>query len=311
MILGLFGVLLGTFPTVTQPLLLAAARAIGGDTVSLSLALWHGLTPTLALSAVTIAGASALYAGRSRLRQLAQPNLPGTERAYSSVLAAADAISRSLGRAFQGGSLASYTLVFMISAGVLVGVALMLSHSPRVRTGLLDWRLYEGLIVTLVIGGAVMAVRARRTMVAVLALGTSGYGVALIFLLYGAPDLAMTQFAVETLTAVIFVFVFWQFPRVDYRSPAGIKARDALVASAFGLVVAALTLQTGTMETNPRLSAYFAEMAPLAAHGRNIVNVILVDFRALDTLGETTVLVTAAVGVRALLLIAREQRKAQ
>src|SRR5690606_14986543 len=123
----------------------------------------------------------------------------------------------------------------------------------------------------------------------------------------GAPDLAMTQFAVETLTAVIFVFVFWQFPRVDYRSSRRVKARDALIATGFGLIVAALTLQTGAVETDTRLRDFFAEMSPLAAHGRNIVNVILVDFRAMDTLGETTVLVTAAVGVRALLHIAKAE----
>jgi len=197
----------------------------------------------------------------------------------------------------------------MGSTGVLVGSTLYLSHSPIVREGFGDWRVYEVLVAALIIGGALAAVRARHTMAAVLALGTSGYGVALTFILYGAPDLAMTQFAVETLTAVILVFVFWQFPRVDYRSPKRIKLRDGLVAAAFGLIVAALTLQTGTMDTSPRLRDYFAEMAPLAAHGRNIVNVILVDFRALDTLGETTVLVTAAVGVRALLYIAAAERR--
>ncbi len=309
LVLALAGLAFGTLGTPITPLLLAAARGVGGDAVELSLTLWHGFTLTLALSALTVAAALALYLGRHQIRRLPRLAALAGEAIYTTTLTVLDAASNRLAPAFQGGTLAAYILVSMVSTGVLVGSTLYLSHSPIVREGFDDWRVYEVLVAALIIGGALAAVRARHTMAAVLALGTSGYGVALTFILYGAPDLAMTQFAVETLTAVILVFVFWQFPRVDYRSPKRIKLRDGLVAAAFGLIVAALTLQTGTMDTSPRLRDYFAEMAPLAAHGRNIVNVILVDFRALDTLGETTVLVTAAVGVRALLYIAAAERR--
>ena len=91
-------------------------------------------------------------------------------------------------------------------------------------------------------------------------------------------------------------------------SSSVVKVRDAIVAVAAGSVVTVLTLFIGASGTTSRLSSYFAEMAPTLGHGREIVNVILVDFRGLDTLGETTVLVTVAVGVRALLLIGRERR---
>jgi len=138
-------------------------------------------------------------------------------------------------------------------------------------------------------------------MVAVLSLGTVGYGVALMFLAFGAPDLAMTQFSVETLTVVIFVLVFRHYPRFGALSTRLIRVRDGLVASVFGLLVAALVLFVGTSGTESRLAGYFVENAPSLGHGRNIVNVILVDFRAFDTLGEITVLVSAAIGVHALL----------
>jgi multicomponent Na+:H+ antiporter subunit A len=87
-----------------------------------------------------------------------------------------------------------------------------------------------------------------------------------------------------------------------------VKARDAVVAIAAGTLVTTLVLFIGASGTTSRLSAYFADAAPRLGHGLNVVNVILVDFRGFDTLGETTVLVTVAVGVRALLLIGKERR---
>ena len=164
-------------------------------------------------------------------------------------------------------------------------------------------------VPALIVAAALSAVRAKTNMTAVLSLGTAGYGVALTFALYGAPDLAMTQFAVETLTAVIFVYVFWQFPRVVERSSRVTRVRDAVVSLAAGAVIAVLTFSAAMDPTSSRLREFFAEAAPTLAHGRNIVNVILVDFRALDTLGEITVLSAAAVGVAALLRMAAAEKK--
>jgi multicomponent Na+:H+ antiporter subunit A len=145
-------------------------------------------------------------------------------------------------------------------------------------------------------------------MAAVLSLGVVGYGVAVMYALLGAPDLAITQFAVETLTVVIFVLVFANLKGFGDLSPGWVKTRDAVIAIAAGALVTTLVLFIGASGTTSRLSGYFADAAPRLGHGLNVVNVILVDFRAFDTLGEATVLVTVAGGVRALLLIGREKR---
>jgi multicomponent Na+:H+ antiporter subunit A len=145
-------------------------------------------------------------------------------------------------------------------------------------------------------------------MAAVLSLGAVGYGIALMYALFGAPDLAMTQFAVETLIVVIFVLVFHQLRGFGDLSSPLVRTRDAVVAASAGTLVTTLVLFIGASGTTSRLSSFFAETAPRLAHGRNVVNVILVDFRGFDTLGEITVLVTVAIGVRALLLIARDRR---
>jgi len=130
-----------------------------------------------------------------------------------------------------------------------------------------------------------------------------------VFLGFGAPDLAMTQFSVETLTVLIYVLVFRHFSGLGALSPGLIRARDGLIAIGIGIFIGGLVLSVATTETAPRLSEYFAEFGPTAGHGRNIVNVILVDFRAFDTLGEITVLATAAIGVRGLLRLAADGRQ--
>jgi multicomponent Na+:H+ antiporter subunit A len=164
------------------------------------------------------------------------------------------------------------------------------------------------LVVIVIICGAVAAAAARTTMAAVLALGVVGYGVAMTFLLYGAPDLAMTQFSVETLTVIIYVLVFSHFRDLGALSPPLVRIRDVVIGAANGIVIGTLVLSVSTTETAARLREYFVEFGPTLGHGRNIVNVILVDFRGFDTMGEITVLATAAIGVRALLRIAVPER---
>jgi multicomponent Na+:H+ antiporter subunit A len=167
------------------------------------------------------------------------------------------------------------------------------------------------LIVVVIITGAITAAFAQSTMAAVLSLGAVGYGVAVMFLTFGAPDLAMTQFSVETLTVLIYVLVFRHFPGLGALSSWLVRGRDAIIAIAIGLFIGGLLLTVATTDTAPRLKEYFAEFGPTLGHGRNIVNVILVDFRAFDTLAEITVLATAALGVRGLLRLAPDDPRAE
>jgi multicomponent Na+:H+ antiporter subunit A len=125
--------------------------------------------------------------------------------------------------------------------------------------------------------------------------------VALIFVLYGAPDLAMTQFLIETLTVILFVLVFYHLPREPETTRTPARLRDAIVAISTGCLMTALVLVAAEAQLHPSISHYYSDNSVTAAHGRNVVNVILVDYRGLDTLGEITVLAVAAVGVYALM----------
>jgi len=305
LILGVAGVILGLFPSLVSTPIAVAATAVTGTTAGTTLALWHGFTMTLALSAVTLAGSLIVFTYRRRLWRLAWPHALQTEHAYSRTLMFLDSLSRRIGPLLQSASLRSYVLVVAMTAIGLVTTALVMDLDLPTARRSTSVEFHEGALAALIVAGALSAASARSTMAAVLSLGVVGYGVAVMYALLGAPDLAMTQFAVETLTVVIFVLVFSRLRGFADLSSRFVRSRDAFVAIAAGALVTTLVLFIGASGTTSRLAAYFADAAPRLAHGYNIVNVILVDFRGFDTMGEITVLVTVAIGVRALLLIGR------
>jgi multicomponent Na+:H+ antiporter subunit A len=159
----------------------------------------------------------------------------------------------------------------------------------------------ELVLAALIVSGAFVTARAPSRLSSVAALGLVGYGVALTYVLYGAPDLAMTQFMTETLTVILFVLVFYHLPRFTRLSSARARWRDALIATAAGTLMTVLVLAATVLPLDSGLRDFYARASRPLGHGRNVVNVILVDFRALDTLGEITVLGVAAIGVFALL----------
>jgi multicomponent Na+:H+ antiporter subunit A len=153
----------------------------------------------------------------------------------------------------------------------------------------------------LIPAGALTAILSRSRLAAVAALGMVGYSVGLIFVLFSAPDLAMTQFMIETLTVILFVLVFYHLPRFTALSTRTELVRDAVTALAFGALITIVVSIGAGIQLYPKISDYFIEYSVPLAHGRNVVNTILVDFRQFDTFGEITVLGVAGIGVYALL----------
>jgi len=303
MTLAAIGVVVGLAPWLLNSSLAAAAGAILNRPQTLSLAIWHGFSPALILSGVTFIGAIAVYSARDVVRTLIWRPVFGSELLYVRMVSSLDAISRMIGPPLHSASLRSYVMVIVVSAMAAGFAALSTLPTLRLaaRTGI---RIHEVLIVTVIIAGAIAATLAKSTMAAVLSLGVVGYGVAMTFLLYGAPDLAMTQFSVETLTVIIYVLVFRHFRNLGPLSPPLVRYRDLIIGTGIGTFIGALVLSISTTDTAARLREYFVQFGPTLGHGRNIVNVILVDFRGFDTMGEITVLATAAIGVRALIRLA-------
>jgi multicomponent Na+:H+ antiporter subunit A len=307
-LLALCGLALGVMPGWLDVPMASAVAAIGSPPAAVHLSAWHGVTPTLALSLLTLAAAVAIYMARARIRQIPWPEALETERLYTGSVRALQGLSGTIAPALQGASLRSYLLVVISTAVTLVAAGLAMG---RVLPRLARWTPilpHEALVAVLICAAALLAARAKTAISAVLALGIVGYGVALMYALFGAPDLAMTQFAVETLTVVIFVLVFRHLRGFGDLSSRLVRTRDAVVVIVAGSVITALVLFIASSGTTSRLADFFAEASPALGHGRNVVNVMLVDFRGFDTMGEITVLVTVAIGVRALLSIRTERR---
>ncbi len=304
MTLAAIGVVVGLAPWLLNSSLAAAAGAILNRPQTLSLAILHGFSPVLILSGVTFIGAIAVYSRRDVVRTRTWQPVFGSEQLYVRMVSSLDAFSRVIGPPLHSASLRSYVVVIVFSA-MAAGFA-ALSTLPTLNVvARTEVRAHELLVVAVIIAGAIAATLAKSTMAAVLSLGVVGYGVAVTFLLYGAPDLAMTQFSVETLTVIIYVLVFRHFRNLGPLSPPLVRSRDLIVGAGLGTFIGALVLSISTTDTAAELREYFVQFGPTLGHGRNIVNVILVDFRGFDTMGEITVLATAAIGVRALIRLTK------
>lgn len=162
--------------------------------------------------------------------------------------------------------------------------------------------------VTLIASGAVMTAISKTRLAAICALGVVGVGVALLFVMFGAPDLAITQLLVETLVVVLVGVVMLRLPGLD-QGPRPWGGADVALSVAVGTVVALTLLAVVASPIDRAITDYFETASLAEAFGRNIVNVILVDFRALDTFGEIAVVAVAAIGAYA--LIRGTRRKAQ
>ncbi len=302
-VLAVFGLLAGLWVEPFGALVLApAASAAIGETVTLKLALWHGLTPALGLSILTLALGAGLFVIRARVRQgLAfAARILGGDFGFDRLLAGLNGLASLQTRLLQNGYLRYYLLMIVIATIALVGGTL-LARGVAWPATVFDIEWHEAALGALILIAAFAAIRSRSRLSAVAALGAVGFGVSLIYLWYGAPDLAMTQFLIESLTVVLFVLAFYHLPHFARLSSVPARARDVVIALMTGGLMTALVLTVLAEPLFPSISDYYGRVAAVDAHGRNVVNVILVDFRGLDTLGEITVLGIAATGVFALL----------
>jgi multicomponent Na+:H+ antiporter subunit A len=311
LVLSVLGLVLGLFPSAVHGLL---ARAVA-DMASAApppppLKLWHGLNVALGLSVASLAGGVGVYFLRDRLRGLLSGlrlEQWGPGRGYELALAGMLRFARLQTRLLQSGYLRRYLLVTVMAVGGLTAYALLtrVRAWPELRRG--DLEPYEAAIGVLMMLAAVAAALTRSRLASISAMGVVGFGVALVFLFFGAPDLALTQSIVEALTVVVFLLALLHLPAYKELSSPPTRLRDVCVSLAFGAVMATLVLVTVSHHAFPPISDYFLRSSVPEGHGRNVVNVILVDFRALDTLGEITVLAIAALGVSALLKAGRQR----
>ncbi|MFB9545288.1 hydrogen gas-evolving membrane-bound hydrogenase subunit E, partial [Micromonospora sagamiensis] len=266
------------------------------------LALWHGPTLALGLSVAAVAAGAGLFLLTHRRRLPAGPWLPfDGAAAYQRVVNGVDRLAVELTGATQRGSLPFYLGVILLVLVVLPGGAL-LAGTPWSGTFRAWDTPLQAVAGAVVIVSAVAAARALRRLTAMILVGVAGYGTAVLFVLHGAPDLALTQFLVETVTIVMFVLVLRRLPEKFSERPIRSSRRGRIgLGIAVGAVTAGMAyVAAGGREAEP-ISVGFPDEAVSYGGGKNVVNVTLVDIRAWDTMGEIAVLVVAATGVASLI----------
>ena len=319
LVLGAVGLVLGLLPNIVSEVLSPAAGAIYGDELQIPLFILPSyVSPMLILSVLTVVGGIIVYAARHRLAGFYEAvdvgKRAGPERLYEQAVARLPYFATSVTRIQQSGYLRYYVAIIVTTLLALVaytyfihtGTAFPVETLSRIS----DIYLHEAIIAVMILGGLASVMRANSLLVVVVSLGVIGYGIALIFVLFGAPDLAMTQFSIETLSVILFVLVLYRLPNMANLSATRTRIRDAIIAVATGGLITVLVLTITHEPLQSPLKEFFASVSYTAAHGHNVVNVILVDFRGIDTMGEITVLTIAAIGIFALLKLRLDRGKA-
>lgn len=297
----------GLSPGLFDGLVGAAAEAAMPGAGGSHLALWHGLGIPLLLSTIALGGGWWLWRRPlARLRRLTE-RLPDSTRVYAKTVVGLNDLADRVTSVVQNGSLPIYLGVIITTAVLGPSIIMAGEWSLPGRLILAESPL-QAVTAALVITAAVGTTLVKRRMAAVLFLGAVGYGVAVLFVIQGAPDLALTQLLIETLILALFVLLLRHLPArfegVGWRLG---RLSRITVAVGVGLSAGFFSLWAAAGRVAVPLTGEFLTRAEPEGGGRNVVNVILTDFRAFDTLGEITVLTVAALGAT-ILIRARRPR---
>jgi multicomponent Na+:H+ antiporter subunit A len=312
--LGIISVFAGQYLSANFLTPMAFAISRNPQQIPISQALHLNLP--LALSALTIVLGLTAFWQLDRLRRWVAQTLDwigwGPDLGFDQAIRSLVRFSTAFTRLVQPGRLDIYiSVTFSATAAALVIPMLVLGEAP-------SWPVwprmafYEIAILLIAVVGLYAMLVARTRLIAIVSLGIQGFAVALIFLLFGAPDLSFTQFMVETLSVVILALVMTRLNLVHQDSRSwGRALKDGTVAVVTGGALGAVLLAVTQQPFDARLSDFFAQNSRVIAHGRNIVNVIIVDFRGLDTLGEIAVVMVAGLAILALVRIQIRQVRAR
>jgi multicomponent Na+:H+ antiporter subunit A len=275
------------------------------------LTLWAGFGPALYLSAAIILTGAVVGTLVVRADRGAEPRRGIGELVYARIYDGLLSGSKRITAVTQSGSLPLYLCIVF---STVLAVIVWMMFQEGTAEALADWPLGSSTLevvaalLTAAIGLSVLT--AKRRFTAAVLLGGTGYGLAVVFLIRGAPDLAVTQFLIESLTIVMFLLVFARLPDRFAAAPAWApRAVRVGVAVAVGGAMAAVAMIVPAFRTEPSVGDDYLALSKPEGGGANVVNVTLVDFRGFDTQGEITVLAVAAIGVVNIVGVARREQK--
>ncbi|MCF8231886.1 MAG: DUF4040 domain-containing protein [Bacteroidales bacterium] len=308
--LAILSLLFGLFPKILGGTLIESALGSVIDGAGdVKLKLWHGFNDVFFLSLFTVVAGFMLTYLMNTKQMLLKNWQAFNERIVrfslsDKFLSGVDGFvgfADKKTQIIQHGYHRYYIMTIMVLAAVAMWYQFYASGAQLTINNPGTIPYYMAGLVLVSVFAVVMAMFSRSRLAAIVAMGVVGYGIALVFMYYGAIDLAITQILAETLIVVLFVLVMQKMPRFLRLSDKKQRVRDLVIAIGFGTVMTLVTIQSMDISLQPAISDFFIENSWSKAFGKNVVNVILVDFRAMDTLGEIIVLAVAALGVSMLL----------
>jgi len=303
-VLAAAGFVLGPLAAVLDPLALAAAAEYPDAADVGHVAFWHGLEPALGLSAaiLVLGAAVAWFTARRMPDDVGDAESTLASRAYRATLTVTDLVAAKVTGVTQRGSLPFYLAVILIVTigavwltlpGVPVPASFAMAQHPA----------QPGIAIIMAVAAVAATVAAKRFQAVVL-VGVTGIGMAALYVVQGAPDLALTQVLVELVTLVAVVLVLRRLPaRLGAKHGSSHRLFRALLGAGVGLTMAVVAVVAAGARIADPVSLEWPELAVEIGHGYNVVNVALVDLRGWDTMGELTVVIAAATGVASLIFL--------
>lgn len=273
---------------------------------------WHGWGPELYMTIGVIIFGSILYKTYPKWKRVYGifPEKLTLNRLYDGIMDKAQTGSYSLTKTYMNGSIRSYLVyifaffIFILATSLIWKNAFKLDTSNVSSVGI-----YEVLLALLIIVGSISILFAKTRLASIILLGAVGYTVSLFYVLFRAPDLALTQLVIETVSVALFLVCFYHLPKLrKEESRIRFKLTNAVISVGVGAIVTLIALSAHSNKIFNSISEYYIENTYTEAAGKNMVNVILVDFRGFDTLFEITVLTIAALGIYGMIKLRMTRR---
>ncbi|MFD1863421.1 Na+/H+ antiporter subunit A [Planococcus chinensis] len=293
-----------------QPFLYSAP-----EQVDVHIAAWHGFEPELFMTLGIFAVGGLLFWTLRKWQRIYDnyPEAVSLNRLYDFGMFLSDSGAKRFSAIYMTGFIRSY-LVYMFGFFILISLsALFMTDSFRFETdNLAPIGVYEIIIAATLIGGVITIVASKSRLMSIIALGAVGYSVALFFVIFRAPDLALTQLVIETISVALFLLAFYHLPKSTKKNERmRFRLGNAIIALGVGVTMTLVALSAHSQKILPSISEFYKETVYTEAGGGNIVNVILVDYRGFDTLFEITVLGIAGIGIIAMIKLRLSNKEDQ
>ncbi|MCA1027756.1 Na+/H+ antiporter subunit A [Cytobacillus kochii] len=312
-ILASLVIVIGFFPNIIKPILVPAIETVMPMyEFDVHISMWHGFNTELVMTIGVIIVGVLLYLGLNKWRGIYGifPEKLALNRFYDGLLDSMYKGSHSLNRNVMTGSINHYlSYMFLFMVVLIIGSLFGQNAFAFSTDNLAPIHFYEVILTLIVAISSIALLFAKSRIVSILLTGTIGYMVSLLFIVFRAPDLALTQLVIETISVSLFLLCFYHLPKKLTDDPVPVKVRNAVISVGVGLFVILVGLTAHSTKLFDSISQYYIENTYSEAAGKNMVNVILVDFRGFDTMFEIAVLGIAALAIFSLIKLRRNGGK--